>query len=127
MNLKNFIIAGIVGGIVDFILGGIFYGMLFKDLYPQTQSTNFTFIALGCLIFGFLVSYIFTKLAGITNTVTGLTAGAIIGFLNGLSMNFFMYSGMALNTQNMITDVIITTVLGAGVGATVALVNGKLK
>ncbi len=82
---------------------------------------------LGCLTFGFLMSYIFTKLVGVTNTMTGLTAGAIIGFLNGLSMNFFMYSGMPLNTQNMITDIIITTVLGACVGATVALVNGKLK
>ena len=127
MNLKNFIIAGIVGGIVDFLLGGIFYGMLFKDLYPQTESTNFTFIMLGCLLFGFLISYIFIKLAGITNTMTGLTAGSVIGFLNGLSMNFFMYSGMALNTQNMITDVVICIITGASVGAAVALVNGKLK
>ena len=127
MNLKNFIIGGIVGGIVDFLLGGVFYGMLFKDLYPQTESTNFTFIALGCITSGFFISYIFTKWAGITNPVTGLIAGATIGFFTSLSMNFFMYSGMSLNIQNMVTDIVISTIIGAAMGAAVALVNGKLK
>ena len=40
MNTKNFIIGGIAGGIINFFLGWIFYGMLFKDLYPQTGNEN---------------------------------------------------------------------------------------
>ncbi len=127
MNTKNFIVGGIVGGIVNFLLGWIFYGMLFKDLYPETPDTKLEFIALGCLTFGFLVSFIFTRLAGITNPRVGLTVGAVIGFLNGLSMNFFMYSGMPLNAQNMITDIAICTITGALMGAAIALVNGKMK
>ncbi len=127
MNTKNFIVGGIVGGIVNFLLGWIFYGMLFKDLYPETPDTKLEFIALGCLTFGFLVSFIFTRLAGITNSRVGLTVGAVIGFLNGLSMNFFMYSGMPLNAQNMITDIAICTITGALMGAAIALVNGKMK
>ena len=126
MKLKNFLIAGIAGGIVDFLLGGVFYGMIFPNIYPQNENTNMSFILLGCMTFGFLLSYLFTHLAGITKALTGLIAGGIIGFLNGLSMNFFMYSGMALNVQNMITDVAVCIILGAGVGITVALVNGKL-
>jgi ABC-type antimicrobial peptide transport system permease subunit len=127
MNVKNFIVGGIVGGIVNFLLGWLFYAKLFPDLYPETPDTKLEFIALGCLTFGFLVSFVFTKLAGITNARVGLTAGAVIGFLNGLSMNLFMYSGMPLNTQNMITDVAICTITGAIIGAAVALVNGKMK
>ena len=127
MNAKNFIVCGIVGGIVNFLLGWVFYGLLFKDLYPETPGTKLEFIALGCFVFGFLMSFIFTRLAGITNARVGLTAGAIIGFLNGLSMNFFMYSGMPLNIQNMITDVAICTITGAIMGAVIALVNGKMK
>ncbi|PZX94085.1 hypothetical protein DOS84_05520 [Flavobacterium aquariorum] len=127
MNVKNFLISGIVGGIVDFLLGWVFYGMLFKDLYPQNEHTNLVFIFLGCMTFGLFVAYIFTKWAGITNAVTGLKAGAVIGVFTSLSMNFFMYSDMVLNLQNMITDIIITTVLGAAVGAAVALTNGKMK
>jgi hypothetical protein len=127
MNVKNFLISGIVGGIVDFLLGWVFYGILFKDLYPQNENTNLVFIFLGCMTFGLFVAYIFTKWAGITNAVTGLKAGAVIGLFTSLSMNFFMYSGMELNLQNMITDIIITIVLGAGVGASVAFTNGKMK
>ncbi|WP_300568792.1 hypothetical protein [Flavobacterium sp.] len=127
MNLKNFFIAGIVGGIVDFLLGWVFYGMLFKEIYPQTENTNLTFIFLGCMTSGFFISYIFTKWAGITNAVTGLMAGAIIGFFSSLSMNFFMYSGMPLNTQNMITDIAISTLISGCMGAVIAIVSGKMK
>jgi hypothetical protein len=127
MNVKNFIVGGIVGGIVNFLLGWVFYGMLFKDIYPESPEMKLEFIALGCLTFGFLVSYIFNKWAGISNPMTGLSAGAVIGFINGLSMNFFMYSDIPLNVQNMITDVAICTVTGAIIGAAVAFVHGKMK
>ncbi len=127
MNLKNFFIAGIVGGIVDFLLGWVFYGMLFKDIYPQNENTNLTFIFLGCMTSGFFISYVFTKWAGITNSVTGLIAGAVIGFFTSLSMNFFMYSSLPLNTQNLVTDVVISTIIAACMGAAIAIVNGKIK
>ncbi len=127
MNLKNFIIGGIAGGITNFLLGWVFYGMLFKNIYPENENTNLTFIFLGCLTFGFLMSYIFTKWAGITNPVKGLTAGAIIGFLNGLSMDFFMFSNRPIDTTNFIYDILIATIIGAGIGAVIAIVNGKLK
>lgn len=127
MNLKNFFIAGIVGGIVDFLLGWVFYGMLFKELYPQNENTNLLFIFLGCMTFGFFISYIFTKWAAISNAVTGLKAGAAIGFFTSLSMNFFMYSGRELNAQNMVTDIVVSIIMGGAIGAAVAFVNGKLK
>ncbi len=38
MNVKNFIVGGIVGGIVDFLLGWLFYGMLFKDIFPESPD-----------------------------------------------------------------------------------------
>ena len=127
MNVKNFLASGIIGGIVDFLLGWVFYGMLFKDIYPETPNMKLEFIFLGCITFGLLVSYIFTKWAGITSPATGIIAGAIIGFINGLSMNFFMYSNIPLNSQNLIIDVLITTFISAAVGATVAFINGKMK
>lgn len=127
MNVKNFLAAGIIGGIVDFLLGWVFYGMLFKDIYPETPNMKLEFIFLGCITFGLLVSYIFTKWAGITSPATGIIAGAIIGFINGLSINFFMYSNIPLNSQNLIIDVLITTFISAAVGATVAFINGKMK
>lgn len=127
MNLKNFIIGGIVGGIADFILGGLFYQVVFPTLYPPTPDMKMSFIAMGCMTFGFLVSYIFNKWAGITTFASGAMAGAIIGLFYGLSMNFFMYSGMPLNIQNFATDAVVNILMGAGVGGAVGFVLGKLK
>lgn len=127
MKMKNFLVSGLVGGIINFLLGWVFYGILFKDIYPEGENMNMLFIFLGCLTYSLFIAYIFTKWAGITILSTGLKAGAIIGLFTSLSMNFFMYSNMAVNYQNMALDVIISIVIGAFVGATVAFVNGKMK
>lgn len=128
MNTKKFILGGIAGGIVDFLLGGIFYGVLFTDIYPSDENaTNYAFIMLGCLTFGFLMSYIFVKWASITQFITGAKAGAIIGLLYGLSMNFFMYSSKEPDYNLLAIDTVLNIVMGAAVGGVVALVNGKMK
>lgn len=127
MNAKNFIVGGIVGGIVDFLLGWVFYGMLFTNIYPQNENTKLEFIFLGCMTFGFFISLIFSKWAGITNAISGLKAGAVIGLFYGLSMNFFMYSSQPVDYQILGLDTIVNILMGAGVGAAVALVLGKMK
>jgi phosphate/sulfate permease len=127
MNVKNFLVSGVVGGIVNFLLGWVFYGMLFKDIYPEGENMNLLFTFLGCLTSGLFIAYIFTKWAGITNSVTGIKAGAVIGFFTSLSMNLFMYSNRTVNYQNMALDVIITIVISAFMGAAIAFVNGKMK
>jgi len=127
MKTKNFLASGIAGGIVDFLLGWIFYGMLLSNLYPEEETMNMLFIFLGCMSFGLFVAYVFTKWAGITTLISGLKAGAILGFFYGLTMNLFMYSGMVANYQNMAIDVVVNIIIGAGVGAVVAYVNGKIE
>ncbi len=127
MNVKNFLVSGVVGGSVNFLLGCVFYGMLFKDIYPEGENMNLLFTFLGCLTSGLFIAYIFTKWAGITNSVTGIKAGAVIGFFTSLSMNLFMYSNRTVNYQNMALDVIITIVISAFMGAAIAFVNGKMK
>jgi hypothetical protein len=127
MNVKNFLVSGVVGGIVNFLLGWVFYGMLFKDIYPEGENMNMLFTFLGCMTSGLFIAYIFTKWAGITNPITVIKAGAVIGLFTSLSMNFFMYSSMTVNYQNMALDVIITIVISAFMGAAIAFVNGKMK
>ncbi len=38
MKAKNFLISGIVGGIVMFFLGWLFYVILFKDFFPPNPN-----------------------------------------------------------------------------------------
>jgi hypothetical protein len=128
MNVKNFLVSGIVGGIVQFLLGWLFYAILFKNSFPTDGNENMVFIFLGCMTFGFFVSYIFTKWAGISNVATGFKAGAVIGLLMALYSNFFMNSMKSdIDYQTMGLDIVITIVMAALVGAVIALVNGKLK
>jgi hypothetical protein len=128
MNVKNFLVSGIVGGIVQFLLGWLFYAILFKNSFPTDGNENMVFIFLGCMTFGFFVSYIFTKWAGISNATTGFKAGAVIGLFMALYSNFFMNSMKSdIDYQTMGLDIVITIVMAALVGAVIALVNGKLK
>jgi hypothetical protein len=128
MNAKNFIVGGIVGGIVNFLLGWVFYGMLLKDTFPQSGTENMTFIFLGCMSFGFLLSFIFSLSDGITKCVPGLKTAAIIGLFLGLYSDFFgNMTKAAIDYKLMALDVVTTIVISALVGATIAVVNGKMK
>lgn len=128
MNVKNFLIAGIVGGIVDFLLGWLFYGFLFKDAFATGEGENMTFIFLGCMSVGLFVSYIFTKWASISTPATGLKGGAVIGVFMGLYSNlFFNATNPTPDYKLMGLDMAIMIVMLAVVGAAVAAVNGKMK
>lgn len=129
MKTKNFLAAGVVGGIVDFLLGWLFYGILFKDTFPQPEENSSTmiYIFLGCITFGLFVSYIYTHWAQISTFVTGAKGGAVIGVFIGLFMNFFnlaMTADAAIELAAL--DVGISIVMGAIIGGVVGLVNGKM-
>lgn len=129
MKTKNFLISGIAGGITDFLLGWLIYGMIFKDSFeqPEEGTTPLLLIFLGCLTFGLFIAFIFTKWAQISTAATGAKAGAIIGLFTALFWNFFncaMDSSVEMQTVAM--DVAISIVMAAIVGAVVGAVNGKL-
>lgn len=130
MKTKNFLVSGIVGGIVDFLLGWLFYGIIFASVFPQPEDESgktMLFIFLGCLTFGLFVSYIYNRWAQITTAATGAKAGAIIGLFIGLFYNFF---GLAMQPGQTIElaalDVVISIVMTAIIGAVIGAVNGKL-
>ncbi|MCZ8196756.1 MAG: hypothetical protein O9267_04045 [Flavobacterium sp.] len=130
MNAKNFIVGGIVGGIVDFLLGWLFWGILFADFFPATDESkmNMLFIFLGCMTFGFFISYIFSKWAHIATAVTGASAGAVIALFMSLFHNFFYYgNNLTPDYKVLIMDVALTVVCGAIVGSIIGFVNGKMK
>lgn len=131
MNVKNFIVGGIVGGIVDFLLGWVVYGMLLKDTFPKPDGAgaeNMMFVFLGCMSFGFLISYVFSQGEGISNMAAGIKMAIGIALFMALCNNFFM--GMyqeTIDVKLMAIDILASLVLATGVGAAVAMVNGKMK
>ncbi|QBZ98503.1 hypothetical protein [Flavobacterium sangjuense] len=132
MNVKNFIVGGIVGGIVDFLLGWVVYGMLLKDTFPKSAcdgpAENMLFIFLGCMSFGFLISWVFSQGEGISNMAAGIKMALGISVLMGMCSWFFMnMTQETIDVKLMAIDIVAGMVLATGVGAAVAMVNGKMK
>ena len=131
MNVKNFLIGGIVGGIVDFLLGWVIYGMLLKDMFPKPDGAgaqNMLFIFLGCMSFGFMISYIFAQVGGVSELMKGIKIAAGVGLFMSLANNFFgcMYKD-TMDVKMVAIDIVAAIVLSAVVGASIAMVTGKMK
>jgi len=132
MNAKKFLVSGVVGGIVNFLLGWLFYGILFESQFPvqEGQVMNLTMIALACLVGGLFIAYIFTKWAHISNWQTGLQAGAIIGFFLALYYDFYDNADKTnanIDWQTMGLDVVLTVVMTALTAAVIAIIIDKIK
>jgi hypothetical protein len=121
MNGK-FLIAALGAAVVVFIGGWVIYGMILMD-YMAAHSfmkgaPAMWGIVVGNLFSGLLYAYV-CQLAGIKSFGKGLTVGAILGCLMGLSTNFIMLGGgMFDSPAPMLIDtlaVIVLTGLGCGI------------
>ncbi len=132
MNAKKFLVSGIVGGLVNFLLGWLLYGIVFESQFPVKEGDvmNMSMIALGSLVSGLFVAYIFTKWAHINNWMTGIKSGAILGLFLALYWNFFINvkkSTDNIDWQIFGLDTVLTIVLTALTGAAIAIVCNKMK
>ena len=127
MNTKSFFLSGIVGTIVCFLLGFLFYGLIFADLHTEDTDPDILFIFLGCLFYAFTFALIFSRWAHITTFNSGAKAGFLIGLLWSLSVNFFMSSSEGVLDSNFAIMIAIDAVSAAIMGGVIALVIGKTK
>jgi hypothetical protein len=131
MNVKNFMVGGIVGGVADFLMGWLVYGILLKDTFPKPQGAgpeNMLFIFLGCLCFGFLLSFIFAQGEGVSRCVPGIKVALGVALFMSLCNNFFyaMYKD-SMDVKMVAIDVLASLVIATVVGAVISVVNGKMK
>jgi hypothetical protein len=127
MEIRKIIISGFAGSIVYFLCGWLFYGFLFKDIYPSSGTENLFFIYLGGLVYNLFVAYILVKWSKNTSIFSGMQTAAFVGFIMSLSMNFFMYSNMPLNIRNFILDICISVISFALMGLAMVFINSKLE
>lgn len=137
MNTKNLIVGGIVGGVVYFLLGWLFYGNLLHDYFKENPGTatnvNRTMeemvwwaLIAGNLLFGFLLSYVFSK-SGVASISSGMVTGGIIGLLACSGVDLVMYATTNIDSKRAIAaDIATFTVMSAITGAVVGAVLGML-
>ena len=133
MDTKKFLTGTVVGGITYFILGFVFYAVLFEGFFQanlgsatgvfKTDDLIWWSLLLGNFAGAGLLTYIFLKWAHISTFKSGLRAGAAIGFLMTLSWDMIGYgTGNMLNLQATLLDVVIGTIMTAVVGAAIGAV-----
>ena len=88
MNYGKLVAAAIGGGLVMFLLGGLWHMSIMSSFYAEKSvaaplpEPKLQFIVLGYLILGVLMAYIFPKGYGGGGTVSeGLRFGAVMGLL----------------------------------------------
>ena len=137
MNSSRFILAGIVAGVVFFLLGWVIYGMLLANymtdntLAGSMRAENemiWWALILGNLASGFLLAYILGK-AGASTIGSGAGIGLVVGLLMSLSFDLTMYgtSRIITNAQFIGVDVIASAVISAIAGGVVGWVYGMKK
>lgn len=136
MNTNKFLLGGIIGGIANFFLGWLVWGMLLMN-FMKENSNQVTGVfrgeddmiwwalILGNLGIGFLLSFIIAK-AKINSAGAGAAAGAVTGLFTSVGIDCMMYAQVNLwNTRAMMVDVAATVVVGAIVGAIIGWFNGR--
>ena len=134
MNSKNYFLAGILGGIVYFLLGWLVYGMLLMNYMEENAGLALGVnrvemllwsIGLGSLLYGFFLSYIFSCVGQVKTAAAGAKSGAWVGFLVAGAIDFTMYGTTNISTLNAVAvDILAATVLASITGAVVAWVLG---
>ena len=135
---KRILLSTIVGAVVSFALGGIFYGVLLMN-FMKANTTHYEglekpmndqmlWIALSTIVWAWLVAYIYDRWAHVTTFMDGAKASMIISGAISLSMDLFYYGAMNLMTGTWYcVDVVLGIVMGGITGGVIAMVQGKVK
>ena len=137
MNNK-FLLGGLAGAVVSFLLGMVIYGMLMGDymnanmmsgLGRSEDSMIMWAMIVGNIGFGLTSSLVIGKWAGSRTFMSGLQNGALFGIVSCLGYEFMMYgwSNMYNNMNVMFADFAISAVMSAITGGVVAWVWGMGK
>ena len=137
MNTKNFLVGALIGGVVYFLLGWLLYGNLLHQYYldhPGAVSNidrtmdqfQWWALALGNLLFGCLLAYVFAR-SGVSTLAGGLVVGGILGLFECAAIDMVMYGTTNIISKRwMVADIAAFTGMSAITGAVIGAVNGMM-
>ena len=133
MNAKKFGIATVAAGVVSFLTGWLFYGVLFRDFMEarspeglMKEMPDMLPLIVGELFIAAFLTLILSKWEGITGFGAGAKAGVILGLLFGIGLNLVFYAtSNMMDAQVVPVDALINTVRVSLAGGVIGLVLGR--
>jgi hypothetical protein len=128
------IISTIVVGIVLFLLGWLFYGMLFHDLYVQyfghlqrkPEDMKLWTFAVGGFVQAFFMYIIYSKgYKGGSPIMEGFRFGFLIAIFMEVPYVLFSWGGMLVAGKGVLIDGVITSVMIFIAAIITAIIHGR--
>jgi len=136
MNMKRVMIGSITGLVAIYIVGIVFWQMLFADFFAANagsaegvmrEAPILWAVALGALLYGAMVTLMLEVRSGATSVVDGVKVGALVGLLLWGTADFVLYGYMNLdNLTATIADTILEGIRGGIAGGVIAVVLSKI-
>ncbi|HEU4927411.1 MAG TPA: hypothetical protein VFT24_10205 [Vicinamibacterales bacterium] len=138
MDAKRFVIGTLVGGVVVFATGTLLFMMppfrsflvFAMDSGPAAgvarQSQLVWAVALAALSYSALITLAIESRGGASNIRTGITVGAVVGFLLWFTADFMLYGVSNVGSlTSTVVGPLLELVPGAMAGGAVAVFLGK--
>jgi hypothetical protein len=136
MNMKRLTIGSIAGLVTLYILGVVFWEMVFADFFAANAGSAegvdreepiIWAAALGTLFYAILVTLMLEARSGTTSIMGGMKVGAVVGFLLWGTADFILFGYMNLsNLTATIADSVLEGIRGGIGGAVIAAVLSKV-
>ena len=132
MDAKKFLTGAVAGGVTMFFLGFLIYSVLLDSFMRANGAAaamkvepDFPYLVLSQLAWGAVVTLILGHWAGVSTLAGGLRAGAILGALLGLAIDFELFATMnTMNLQATLVDIVVQVVRFSITGGVVGYVIG---
>ncbi len=135
MNVKRMVIGTLVGGVVLYAVGYLFWEMLFDAFFDANDGSAtgveraapiIWAVVLGNLFYAKLITLTLEGKSGSPSIADGLKIGAIVGLLLWGTADFILYGFTNLNNlTGTIADTLLEGVHGGIAGAAIAFALAK--
>lgn len=135
---KRILLSTVVGGVVIFAQGAIFFGVLFADFFARAVPTefaginrdtpNFVMVFVADLVYAALLAILFTVVGKVETFRRGAAVGTLMGFATVLHFDLITTATTFMTTPPTVAaNVALSTLLSGVGGGVIAVVLGRLK
>ena len=131
MDRKKFALATLAGGIVFFVTGFLFYGLLLRDFTMAAQAgvketPDFGILILAQLIFGAFLTMVLRRWPDAGTFAEGAKAGAVLTVLLALGFGLTQFATTTnIEAPLIAVNAVVSAIRGALAGGAIGAVLGR--